>query len=1408
MAHNRFNGNGWHIFLFIIAFLLFSLTPASSDVVVIYMSNGSVYSQLPVVLNNGTIGTAQFNSFHTSANVSIYPSTYWTLTCDSKGGIEAAMWNGSTFYLPPNGTYWKSLSNSLVSTNSQGYVVGIAASYSTNTIVELLSNGIVLYNHYANVWQIAVKLPYGNYTSLSYTLGASKNASSISSFFAMESNGTVYYAKASLLSTWSIYLNGISGMANMISLSSNSGGNLYALSTNGNVYSSTGNAKWIYKGTTGRGNERSIVYTPTTKGLEVAILNEYGEPVLLSLNGGRSFTPVTGNLPKGVWVGMVDNYYLDGTNYYIAMNSQGMLYVISFTRYVALTSDSDGNIFALSNTGNVYELTSGSTKWNFLGNAITSSGYSLATTGFAVGIAASYSYYNDIVVLTTNGYTFAYPYASPWSLAISLNGVNFTSLAYPVGSNNNGSSYPYFFAMESNGTVYAIYNFFGWGAYLLLTSTNATDMVSVISNSGGDLLALNYSGGLFRYYESSTSTTLQYVGAVGEYGMVGISYLYGSGDRVYNILPANGGQRAFVTYNGGITSSFFGTPLPSGSYTAIVNSTSIYAPYGTFHHLAALEPNGTIYVYTHYQWSFLTGGNVVSSPTVWNNILYIGSNDGNLYALYSNNGTLLWSYPTGTAIVDKPLVYNGNVYFGSNTLYALNASTGSLVWSFAFPAGQPAGNVVSSPAEYNGNIYFGDNNNYVYAVNYSTGNVVWYAQTKGSVQSSPTVGIVNNNPMVFIGSNDNNMYAYPALLTAPLPPGPAGLAPLWAFNSGNQIHTKPLLYNGYVYFGNNKGNIYDLVASTGTQALNPYGLGGNVYSSPVEYNGNIFIGSNAPYYYSLVVGAAGYTQNWKFKPGNSIYSTGYITPYNVYFGSDDNNLYNLNINTGLVNWTFTTYGAIRSSPLYYNNMVYFGSNDYNVYALNVTSKWEKRITVPSLPLMPSSPTPSLKWVYNTGNAVGSSPSVAYGDVYVGSNSGYLYSLNATSGSLVWSYNAGSAIQSSPDVYNGIVYVGSNNNNLYAFNATLGTLLWTYNTGGQVFSSPAAGYGLVFVGSLSNSIYALYATSGALAWQYNTGGRVYSSPIVVNGVVYIGSNSGYIYAFNATNTAAPAPPPAPKNPIWKYNFGGAIYTKPCYYGNSIYVSVNKNGGEILVLNASTGSLEWSVSINPSGVAGTEYSSPVVYNGNLYVGSTDGNLYVINTSTHSILWTFGTGNSVYSTPLIYGGNVYFGSTDDTFYAVNISRESLVWSYTISNTIVDSPAEYINLIYFGSTNDNVYAINSGYLPNAPPINDSSAGIFLNVTNLVGSPFSINLLLLNVKNISLIQYLSISINQTSTQITIINGNIISSSGSSYPLPGHVSDYLFLNVYQSPGISNIVFVVMIRSGGVIIEELVTLNIY
>ena len=51
--------------------------------------------------------------------------------------------------------------------------------------------------------------------------------------------------------------------------------------------------------------------------------------------------------------------------------------------------------------------------------------------------------------------------------------------------------------------------------------------------------------------------------------------------------------------------------------------------------------------------------------------------------------------------------------------------------------------------------------------------------------------------------------------------------------------------------------------------------------------------------------------------------------------------------------------------------------------------------------------------------------------------------NVGSLQMLWTYTTGGAVESSPSVANGVVYAGSDDNNLYALNASSGALLWTF-----------------------------------------------------------------------------------------------------------------------------------------------------------------------------------------------------------------------------------------------------------------------------------------------------------------------------------------------------------------------------
>jgi hypothetical protein len=107
----------------------------------------------------------------------------------------------------------------------------------------------------------------------------------------------------------------------------------------------------------------------------------------------------------------------------------------------------------------------------------------------------------------------------------------------------------------------------------------------------------------------------------------------------------------------------------------------------------------------------------------------------------------------------------------------------------------------------------------------------------------------------------------------------------------------------------------------------------------------------------------------------------------------------------------------------------------------------------------------------------------------------------------WSYQTGAGIYSSPTVVNGIIYVSSQSGNLYALDAVSGHEKWSYHLtseGTSNPSSPTVTNGIVYVSPLTGKLYALDAVTGSEKWSYQIGDAVYSSPTVVNGILYIGS----------------------------------------------------------------------------------------------------------------------------------------------------------------------------------------------------------------------------------------------------------------------------------------------------------------
>jgi outer membrane protein assembly factor BamB len=293
------------------------------------------------------------------------------------------------------------------------------------------------------------------------------------------------------------------------------------------------------------------------------------------------------------------------------------------------------------------------------------------------------------------------------------------------------------------------------------------------------------------------------------------------------------------------------------------------------------------------------------------------------------------------------------------------------------------------------------------------------------------------------------------------------------------------------------------------------------------------------------------------------------------------------------------------------------------------SSWSAAHTV----TITAQPPSTLKWRYQTGNSITSSPAVgADGTIYVGSRDDDVYAINPD-GTLKWRYPTGDYIHSSPAVgADGTVYVGSYDCYLYAFNPD-GTFKWHDWTFDPVGSSPAVGSdGAIYVGSDLGCLYAV-SPGGAHKWSYQTGSNVFSSPAVgSDGTIYFGSGDGYVYAINPDGTFK-----------WRYPTGDNVWSSPAIGSDgTIYVG---SGDIYLYAINPDGTLKWRYQ-----AGGQVNCAPAIgSDGTIYVGSDDGCLYAVNPDS-TLKWRYETGGNIWSSPTIGSdGTVYVGSDDGCLYAI---------------------------------------------------------------------------------------------------------------------------------------------------------------
>jgi len=310
--------------------------------------------------------------------------------------------------------------------------------------------------------------------------------------------------------------------------------------------------------------------------------------------------------------------------------------------------------------------------------------------------------------------------------------------------------------------------------------------------------------------------------------------------------------------------------------------------------------------------------------------LYAGSDAGTVYALDAATGSQAGTYRAGGA-VSGIMQSGGTLLVGSADGRVRAYVAGDVDYSWTSPAaGAP---IAGAPTSGGGVVYAGCDDHYVYAFDLKTGRLNWRTETGGTTMPSQPTG----TGIVWAGSQDGMMYVLDTATGKVVAKVPVG----------GPVGANPLTVTGQVYAGTGKGllcNLYYEDFSGSAELQWTFPAGGAITGTPVPAarGETIFVatahGTVDAVQPGSIIGHQPGTALWSCPVGGPVRGGLAVSGGMVYAGSDDGNLYAIDVATGLVSWKYKAGGPIRSSILVAgagNGLVYFGSLDRHVYALHV-----------------------------------------------------------------------------------------------------------------------------------------------------------------------------------------------------------------------------------------------------------------------------------------------------------------------------------------------------------------------------------------------------------------------------------------------------------------------------------------
>jgi len=320
-------------------------------------------------------------------------------------------------------------------------------------------------------------------------------------------------------------------------------------------------------------------------------------------------------------------------------------------------------------------------------------------------------------------------------------------------------------------------------------------------------------------------------------------------------------------------------------------------------------------------------------------------------------------------------------------------------------------------------------------------------------------------------------------------------------------------------------------------------------------------------------------------------------------------------------WTYQSAANVISTPLVIDDeTVVFGNQNGLVEAIDIN-------------------TGKLKWNFQTGGPIFSSPAYLSNDIVLGSADGYVYCLTSN-GRLRWKYKTEAAVLGSPLIDGGVAYIGGSDHRFRCISIESGRLLWELpGITGPVVSKPVIDGRTLFFGAWDTYLYAYDLGHRKLLWKWSNGSSVinYSPaaciPVVKDSVVYVVAPDRILSAIDLASGKT----------LWRTKEAAVRESIGISEdGKLVYGKTMQDTIAAFYTNKESPQLAWKMHVG----YGYEHvpSMLIEKEGKLFFGTKNGVVYCIDPSAQKTLWAYKIDNSMVNTVNVINGKKLIASTMD--------------------------------------------------------------------------------------------------------------------------------------------------------------------